>query len=50
MSNKTLTRDVGVTSNIVRWTLGIVIVIICLLNLLLVHPVPGAFCLLLSLV
>ncbi len=49
MSNKTLTRDATVTSNIVSWTFCIVFIVIGLLNLFLVHPVPGAFYLLLSL-
>ncbi len=50
MSNKTLTQDATVTSNIVSWTFGIVFIVIGLLNLFLIHPVPGAFYLLLSLV
>lgn len=50
MSNKTLTRDVGVTSNILSWTFCLVFITIGLLNLFLIHPVPGAFYLFLSLV
>ena len=50
MNTKTSTGDATVTSSIVSWTFCIVFIALGLLNLFLVHPVPGVFYLLLSLV
>jgi hypothetical protein len=38
------------TSGIISWALGLVVLAIGISNLLLIHPVPGAFFMLLSLV
>lgn len=48
MSAKTLTQERTAVSNIVNWAFFILFIIIGVLNLFLVHPVPGIFYLLLS--
>lgn len=50
MTNQALTRDASVTSNLVSWTFAILFIVIGLLNLFLVHPIPGVFYLILSVV
>ena len=50
MSEKALTHDRIATWNIISWAFGMLFVGIGVSNLILVHPVPGIFYLLLSLV
>ncbi len=50
MSNGIVTREANLTSLIVSRTFALVFIAVGLLNLFLVHPVPGVFYLLLSLV
>lgn len=49
MSGTTSLQSESVLSRTVDWTFGLLFVVIGLLNLILVHPVPGIFYLLLSL-
>ena len=49
MSNRTLKPDFVATSNTICWTFAAIFVLLGVLNLFLIHPVPGLFYLLLSL-
>lgn len=50
MSDTTVTPDKGATSNIISWVFCINFILLGVLNLFLVHPVPGVFYLVLSLI
>ena len=50
MSAGTLTRDRTGTSDIISWAFCVTFVVIGVLNLFLVHPVPGAFYIIVALI
>ena len=50
MPDKRSGQDYSATSNIVGWAFAILFIVIGILNLFLVHPVPGVFYLVLSLI
>lgn len=50
MSDRVLTSDKIATSNIFSWTFCSIFIVIGIANLLFVHPVPGMFYLILSLI